>query len=194
MPCARCTACCRSSQFIHIAPEETETIARIPEELLFAAPGLPAGNVLLGYDEHGHCPMLAEDACSIYEHRPLTCRSYDCRVFAATGVAPASADGSPVAKHARRWQFSHPTERDDREHAAVRAAGKFLTQREGTFGARVLPEGATQLAVLALKVHAVFAGCSDAPGSGRPTARDREVAAAVVEARDRFDTAREIGP
>lgn len=81
VPCDGCTACCRSSQFVHIEPDETDTLARIPEELLFPASRLPAGNKLMGYDEHGRCPMLVDDRCSIYEHRPRACRTYDCRVF-----------------------------------------------------------------------------------------------------------------
>ncbi|MGZ4755734.1 MAG: hypothetical protein ACXWA9_12555, partial [Acidimicrobiia bacterium] len=67
VPCGGCTACCTSSQFIHIEPDETRTLARIPAALLFPAPQMPKGNVLLGYDEHGHCPMLVDDECSIYE-------------------------------------------------------------------------------------------------------------------------------
>ena len=55
VPCGECCACCKTSHFVHIGPDETETLARIPRELLFPAPGLPAGNVLLGYDEQGLC-------------------------------------------------------------------------------------------------------------------------------------------
>ena len=58
VPCDGCTACCTSSQFVHIGPDETDTLAHIPAALLFPAPRLPDGHVLLGYDEHGHCPML----------------------------------------------------------------------------------------------------------------------------------------
>ena len=83
VPCGECNACCRSSYFIHIKPEEAQTLARISKKFLFPAPGLPRGNVLLGYDEHGHCPMLVDDKCSIYEHRPISCRNYDCRIFLA---------------------------------------------------------------------------------------------------------------
>jgi len=74
VPCGGCTACCTSSQFVHIGPDETDTLAHIPAELLFPAPLLPKGNVLLGYDGRGHCPMLADDRCTIYEHRPVVCR------------------------------------------------------------------------------------------------------------------------
>ncbi len=61
VPCDGCTACCTSSQFIHIGPDETDTLAHIPAELLFPAPGLPPGHVVLGYDERGHCPMLIDE-------------------------------------------------------------------------------------------------------------------------------------
>ena len=116
VPCGACTACCTSSQFVHITPDETDTLAHVPAALRFPAPGMPRGHVVLGYDEHGHCPMLVEGGCSIYEHRPRTCRTYDCRVFAATGVSP---DGQPdIATRVAEWRF----EVDDAErYAAVRA-------------------------------------------------------------------------
>lgn len=108
VPCGACTACCTSSQFVHIGPDETETLARIPSGLLFPAPMRPRGHVVLGYDERGHCPMLRDGACSIYEHRPRTCRTYDCRVFPATGV---DADEDAIATRARRWRFDIDDER-----------------------------------------------------------------------------------
>src|SRR5947208_12349784 len=69
VPCDGCTACCTGSQFVHIEPDETETLSHIPTTMLFPAPGRPRGHLVLGYDEQGHCPMLADDQCSIYEHR-----------------------------------------------------------------------------------------------------------------------------
>jgi Fe-S-cluster containining protein len=119
VPCDGCTACCTSSQFVHIEPDETETLARIPPVLRFPAPGLPKGHVVLGYDEHGRCPMLVEGACSIYEHRPRTCRTYDCRVFAATGVEP-DATQPAIAARVHEWRFEIDDEaRWDAVHAAV---------------------------------------------------------------------------
>ena len=40
-PCraVTCTACCTSSQFVHIEPDETDTLAHIPAALRFPAPG-----------------------------------------------------------------------------------------------------------------------------------------------------------
>jgi Fe-S-cluster containining protein len=125
VPCDGCTACCASSQFVHIAPEETDTLAHIPSELLFAAPGMPAGHVVMGYDEHGRCPMLADHGCSIYDHRPRTCRTYDCRVFAATGVE-IDDDKVLLAQRIRRWRFDHPTVADRLLHDAVRSAARAI--------------------------------------------------------------------
>ena len=118
VPCDGCTACCTSSQFVHIGLDEVETLAHIPEELLAPAPRRP-DQVVLGYDERGHCPMLDDGRCSIYEHRPRTCRAYDCRVFAATGVEP---DKPLIAQRVRRWQFAFPTETDRVEYETVRSA------------------------------------------------------------------------
>ena len=126
VPCGTCTACCTSAYFVHIEPDETATLERIPKALRFPAPGRPKGHVVLPYDERGHCPMLRDGACSIYEHRPRTCRAFDCRVFAAAGLDPAD-DGKPkIAERTRRWAFDHPTDDDRRMHDAVRRAVDVL--------------------------------------------------------------------
>lgn len=102
VPCGGCTACCRSYQFVHIEPDEAATLARIDPALLAPAPGKPPGHVVMGYDGEGRCPMLGDDGCRIYEDRPRTCRTYDCRVFAATGIEP---DQPLVAERVRQWKF-----------------------------------------------------------------------------------------
>lgn len=57
--------------------------------------------MLLGYDASGRCPLLVDDRCSIYEDRPRTCRTYDCRVFVAAGVEP---DKPRIAARVRSWE------------------------------------------------------------------------------------------
>ncbi len=126
VPCAGCTACCTSSQFVHIGPDETDTLAHIPAELLFPAPRRPQGHFVLGYDERGHCPMLVDNQFSIYEHRPQTCRTYDCRIFPATGVA-VGADKPLIARQTARWRFSFPTDADRIDREAVQAAASSLS-------------------------------------------------------------------
>ena len=150
VPCGSCTACCRSSQFVHIGPDERATLAVIPAALRFPAPRLPRGHVLLGYDERGNCPMLVDGGCSIYDHRPRACRVYDCRVFAATGVVPS---GKPaVAERVRHWRFSfdHPDSRAISE--ALQAAVAALRE----LPPNVAPSTETGRAVVAVQIVDLF--------------------------------------
>lgn len=156
VPCGSCTACCTSSQFVHIEPDETDTLRRIPKELLFPAPHMPRGHVLLGYDERGHCPMLVDEKCSIYEHRPRTCRLYDCRVFPAAGITLDEPDKKLIVERAQRWRFSYPTDADRSRHDAVRDAATFLDEHASEVFDGAPPPNATQLAVLAIELHDVF--------------------------------------
>jgi Fe-S-cluster containining protein len=145
VPCGACTACCTSSQFVHIDPDEVDALAHIPAALRFPAPGLPDGHVVLGYDEHGRCPMLGDHGCTIYQHRPRACRTYDCRVFAATGVEPEASQPA-VAAQVRRWQFSHRTREDrvlqDEIRAAVPSSGRPIERALRALSSRPTPPGA----------------------------------------------------
>src|ERR1035441_2185541 len=110
VPCGICRGCCRSSMFIHIKPEETQTIKRIPRALLFPAPGLPKGHLLMGYDDQGQCPMFVDNKCSIYEDRPQTCRDYDCRIFSATGISVDQQAQPEITQRVKEWAFSYEDE------------------------------------------------------------------------------------
>ncbi len=156
VPCGTCTACCTSSQFVHIEPDETDTLAHIPAEVLFPAPLAPRGHVLLGYDERGHCPMLVDNACSIYEHRPRACRTYDCRIFPAAGVAPDGDDKGDIARRARRWRFDYAQPGDRTRHDAVRAAASYLREQAAALGPEHPVTSVTKVAVTAVRVHEVF--------------------------------------
>lgn len=188
--CDGCTACCTSSQFVHIAPDETETLAHIPPELVFPAPARPAGHVLLGYDELGRCPMLADAGCSIYEHRPRTCRTYDCRIFPATGVVP-DADQGAIAARAGRWRFTHTTGKDHVEHQAVRAAARFVEARARDLADTTLAATATQRAVLAVELHGAFVDRDAA--SGRASVRTPTIAEVRVVLNRRSRPAPSVG-
>ena len=152
VPCDGCTACCRSAQFVHIGPEEHVTLAHIPAELLFPAPRLPAGHVVLGYDENGCCPMLTDGGCSIYEYRPRACRRYDCRVFPATGLEP-DVEGGPLLERARRWRFAYPDDADRAEHEALRATARYLEEHPEELPTGVPPGNRTQLAAAAIELR-----------------------------------------
>ena len=186
VPCGACTGCCRSSMFIHIRPDEAGALKRIPKALQFPAPGLPKGNVLLGYKENGECPMLVENQCSIYEDRPQTCRDYDCRVFAATGIGVSETLQPLIAAKVKQWHFEYPTGDDRKDEAAVQAAARFLQEHKDLLPAGALPDSPTLLAVLAIKVYDVFAALPDDAGVGKRSAADAAVAKAVLAAMDKM--------
>lgn len=174
--CGECCACCSTSHFVHIRPEERETLARLPRELLFPAPGMPAGHVLLPYDGRGRCPLLDEQGrCAIYAHRPLTCRTYDCRVFTA---ADLDADREPITRRARRWRFSCRAPEDAAGLAAVRAAARWIPAHAAAFPGGVVPDDPAALAVLSVRVADVFLP----DGAASVGAEDAAIAAAVVRA------------
>lgn len=156
VPCGSCSACCTSSQFVLIGPDETDTLAHVPAELLFPAPRMPAGHVVLGYDERGHCPMLVDGLCSIYEHRPRTCRVYDCRVFPATGVEADGAHSSGIRRRAEQWRFDTDSDDDRARDDAMHHAARFLAAHAEVFPDGISAPPPTQLAALAVDVHELF--------------------------------------
>jgi Fe-S-cluster containining protein len=162
VPCGACTACCRSSMFIHIKPEETQTIQRIPRALLFPAPGLPEGHVVMGYSDNGHCPMLVDNKCSIYEYRPQTCRSYDCRVFTATDVPVDQQTQAEIAHRVKAWVFNYESEESRKEHMIVKDAAAFLQKNGDLFPQGSLPAQPAQLAALAVRIYRLFANSASA--------------------------------
>ena len=163
VPCGDCNACCRASQFVQIEASERKALARIPKQLLFAAPGLEDGTLIMGYDEKGHCPMLKNNACSIYSVRPKTCRTYDCRLFAGAGIVIPGKEKRGVRQQVERWRFQYPTEKDALEHKAMRAAAAHA-RHEKAGGPGSPPIHPTRLALRALDTYQDFMP-SDAPDS-----------------------------
>jgi hypothetical protein len=153
---------------------------------MFAAPGLPKGHVLLGYDKNGHCPMFVDNTCSIYESRPQTCRNYDCRIFPATGLT-AGSDKPLIAQRAGRWKFAFPTTQDHKHFSALRAAAKFLREHAGAFPPGFVPNNPTQQAVVAIKVYEVFLNSADDTEDGARAARTHEIVEAIIAAYRKFE-------
>jgi len=178
VPCDDCCACCCTSHFVHIGPDERETLARVPAELRFPAPGLPPGHVLLPYDQSGRCPLL-DDAgrCRIYDYRPRTCRAYDCRVFAAAGL---DADRHEITRRAREWSFACAAPADAEGLAAVRAAARWIPEHAAAFPGGRVPDDPAELAVLAVSVSDVFLP----DGLAAAGADEAAIAVAVVRAAD----------
>ena len=172
VPCGSCVGCCSSSQFVLIGPDEDDALAHIPPELLFPAPRKPT-YVLMGYDEQGRCPMLGEHGCSIYAHRPRTCRTYDCRVLAAAGVADRVDDKPLIVAQAMRWRFELGSANDRVLQHAVVAAASYLERRRAELPGDVAPLTTTHVAVAAVMVHDLFLQHGDEPSPEQVTARLR---------------------
>jgi hypothetical protein len=181
VPCGECNACCRTSHVIHVRPEERRARAVIPPRFLLPAPGLPPGNLVLGYDRKGCCPLLVRGRCTIYADRPLACRTYDCRIYAAAQVP---ADRPAIREQVERWRFSHPSREDHDRHAAVRTAARFVREHEGCFASEDARREPLRVATLAIAVHESF--LADAPLEARPGASDRERARAVAAANEKL--------
>ncbi len=155
VPCGACTACCEGSYFIHVRPSDTGAVERIPAALLFPAPGAGAGHRLMGYDDRGRCPMLMSDRCTIYADRPQTCRTYDCRIFAATGLAEPGPEKAAIMTRAARWRFDYSNDTERMQHDALRAVCWSVVEAADTLRGE-LPGNATQLAMLLVRLHTLL--------------------------------------
>ena len=111
VPCGSCGACCRSAFYIAVRQNEIKAFAHIPKELLSEIPGVPEV-YYIGFNEQGHCPLLIDDLCSIYEYRPHSCKTFDCRVYTATGIKLDKEDNSPINMRVNEWKFSYATKND----------------------------------------------------------------------------------
>ena len=183
--CGDCIACCSSRYFIHVRAHESASLKRIPKTVLVAAPGWPAGDKLMGYTQQGHCPMLQQRQCQIYQERPQTCRDYDCRVFAATGLDAGGKDQQAINQRINSWRFSYPAEQDQRAQQALHHAVHFIRNYAHSFPGGRVPQDATQLALLAIKVYPVFL-----QQTNRVTytaAEASQLAAAVIASARAFD-------
>jgi hypothetical protein len=127
--------------------------------------------------------MLVDGRCSIYEHRPRTCRTYDCRVFAAAEVGTGE-DQVLIHLRARRWRFGYATEADRTRHAAVRAAAAHLRAHAGELPRSIGLANPTQLALRAIQVHDLFLGRDD-DGTLRVIEPDAEAVRTALAVDDR---------
>lgn len=174
--CGDCVGCCTSSYYIKVRAHEGESLRRIPVAHLTPAPDEP-GTQLMGFDAAGHCPMFGRAGCSIYQHRPETCRTYDCRIFTAAGML-VGAGKTMINERIARWHFEFAGEDERREQRAVQAAASFLRQHPVRFPGGHIPSSPGDVAVRAVKSYAVF--LDRVPD-------DAEAAAGIVEACRAFD-------
>ena len=185
VPCGDCRGCCTSGYFIPLTPADSAAAVAIPAPLLSPAPGMPPGYQVLGRTAQGACPMLEHNNCAIYPARPQACRAYDCRVFAAAGMAAGTDSFSRINARVRAWRFSygshHAQATHQATHQAVKAAARFMQEKASAFPGGRVPRRPDELALLALKVHPVFLHAD------LPTLADSAIAAAVIASSRDFD-------
>ena len=179
VPCGDCIGCCSSSYFVHVAPDDVDALRAIPADLRFEAPGMSPGHTLLGYDGKGFCPMMKARSCTIYEDRPGTCRTFDCRVFAAAGIPAGGPEKDGVNRRVRRWRFEYPSPRDRASHQAVRDAARFISTRADAFPGGRAPDNPSHIAILAIRCRNLFLDGADA---GRPATETAIEIAAIGRA------------
>ena len=159
VPCGECNACCRAGYFIHVADAEHQTRQSIPTELIFPAPGQGGKQWVMGFDTTGACPMLQNNSCSIYTHRPQTCRDYDCRLFSAAGISISQFEEGDakagVDRQVKRWRFSYSHPQDQQKHEAIKAAAAFLARHRQQLDT-LEPTTATGLALASLHIYKLF--------------------------------------
>lgn len=161
VPCGECIGCCISSYPIPLRPEDRVARAEVPEQFLLG-PAPPDARWLMGFRDTGHCPFMNGGCCDIYADRPQTCRDYDCRIYAATGLLP-DGNRSVIDQRVREWEFSFADDDERLEAAAVRRAARFIRENAGLFPPQVRATSSTAAAVLAVKVYPAFATESFAP-------------------------------
>lgn len=178
VPCGDCDGCCVSSYPVPVRSHEHRAFAVIPAEHLITT---THGRTMIAPLKNGRCPMLVGTRCSIYADRPLTCRDYDCRIFAAAGIAAGYDDRSVINRRVRQWRFRYDSPLAHATHAAVRDAAHFIKTQPQAFPGQP-PSIPTGIAVLAIKVHRVFLDPE------LSSLEDEDIARAIIAESRRFDS------
>ena len=77
VPCNSCTECCKSGQGLFLHPEQGDDVDAYQHTAATDHEGKRV--FLLATTAAGACVYLGPSGCTIYNRRPLLCRSFDCR-------------------------------------------------------------------------------------------------------------------
>ena len=80
VPCGGCSACC---YYDGIPVDKKSDRRRLPYLLTERDAD---GGLVLQRRADGACAHLGARGCTVYQHRPSACRSFDCRAFGAMGL------------------------------------------------------------------------------------------------------------
>lgn len=181
VPCGACVGCCISSYPIPLRPEDRRAIDEVPVEFYAHT---SSGQILMTPRENGACPMFHSGLCTIYDARPQTCKDYDCRIFAAAGIAAGGPERTVINRRVTEWRFTYAHESERELHDAVRASAAFIRDKASAFSGSV-PTAPTGIAVLAIKTYKVFLRANLAAHS------DADIAREIVAASRAFDDGRD---
>jgi hypothetical protein len=123
VPCNGCTACCRHDRImVDPAEETTDRLAHLELE----PDDLEPDKLQLKHRSDGACVHLGASGCTVYEHRPTICRTYDCRVMSFLGInlKPAYGDPEPM------WKFE-VISTEDKVLLASRNYVRHLYEKQG---------------------------------------------------------------
>lgn len=76
VPCDGCTVCCRGEDVV-IRPQDGDDLQKYKTHLKLRNGDLVS--VLDHKENSDECVYLIDNKCSIYDDRPIVCRTYDCR-------------------------------------------------------------------------------------------------------------------
>jgi hypothetical protein len=77
VPCGGCTECCKSNQGLFLHPDQGDEVESYQHRVI--EDRNENSVFLLSTTPAGACVYLGPSGCTIYERRPLLCRSFDCR-------------------------------------------------------------------------------------------------------------------
>ncbi len=172
VPCDGCVGCCVSSYAIPLRPSDKVALEAVPARYLRLS--IPGGPAQMGYRSDGSCPLLEGRRCTIYRDRPQTCRDYDCRIYAATGLVP-HGDRQVLRERVLEWVFDFTSDEERVQYGALQRAVRFIREHAALFPPAVRADTNAGVAVLAVKSWPLFANekgdRSTDPSPGEQVAR-----------------------
>ena len=128
--CDGCTECCRSGQGLVLHPEHGDEVDSYEHRVAgHRDDGSPV--FVLATSDKGACVYLGARGCTIYERRPVLCRSFDCRKYYLM-LPRADRDNLVRLKLSSRAVFNAGKARLKTLSAAER--GECLQVRDEYFG------------------------------------------------------------
>jgi uncharacterized protein len=165
VPCDGCVGCCVSSYAIALRPADKAALDAVPSRFLRMS--IAGGPALMGFRSDGSCPLLESGRCTIYTDRPQTCRDYDCRIYAATGLLP-DGERPVIRERVLEWCFEFATAEEAAQRDALVRAARFIREHAALFPPAARAVSSAGAAVLAVKCWPLFVN-EEGGGSANPS-------------------------